>query len=78
VEKHSVLHNLSVCICSLRIQQAMGMRHIVICGLPRFAVYLTFSQKRQDLKKKLLYTKCVLIFSITFSVTFLIPRRNEY
>jgi hypothetical protein len=42
-------------------QHAMRMRHIVICGLLRTAIFSTLSHKRQDFRKKkrLLNKKCV-------------------
>ena len=39
VEKQWVLHNLSVCICSLSIQQAMHMHHFGIRGLPHSTLF---------------------------------------
>jgi len=56
------------------------MRPIVICGLTGSAVYLfTLCEKRHDFRgKKVLENKeCVLIFSTTFSDTFLILTRLE-
>jgi hypothetical protein len=47
---------------------------------PAVPYIATLFHKRQDFrkkKKKLLYTKCVLISSINLSETFLIPRRTE-
>ena len=40
------------------------MRHIVICGLPRSAVFSTFPQKDTNFEKKLLNMKCVFWFSL--------------
>jgi hypothetical protein len=55
---------------ALVIQRAMRMRHIVIFGLPRSAVFSMLSHKRHDSqggKKKVTDNKmCVLIFSTTF------------
>jgi len=39
VEKQWVLHNLSVCIVALVIQNAMRMHHIVIGGLSHSTVF---------------------------------------
>jgi hypothetical protein len=50
------------------IQQAMGMRHIFICGLPDpTIIFSTLSPKRQDFRLKIAaYEMCVLIFTTTF------------
>ena len=59
---------------ALGIQHAM--RHTVICGLAPFT-FSTLSHQRHDFEKgkKLLNTKCVLIFSTTF--VFFVQRRTE-
>jgi hypothetical protein len=36
---------------ALGIQHATLMRHIVICGLQRYTIFLTLSHKKQYLKK---------------------------
>jgi hypothetical protein len=50
-----------VCVCvALVIHNAMRMRHIIICGLPRCTIFFKLSHKRHDFrKKKLLSTKYV-------------------
>jgi hypothetical protein len=64
---------------ALGIQHAMRMRHIVISDMPGSTeIFHILSQKaRFSKKKKLLNTKCVLLFSTTFSEAFLIQRRIE-
>ena len=57
----SIIHYDCVFV-TLGIQYAMHMCHIVICGLSDS----TLSHKRQDIMKKLLNIKCVLIFSTRF------------
>jgi hypothetical protein len=62
----------------LGIQQAICMRHTVICGVPTLQYFSTLSHKRHDFRKTITEHKmCVLIFCITFFETFLILRRNE-
>jgi hypothetical protein len=57
---------MGVC-ASVGIQHAMHMRHTVICGLPRSTILPTLSQKNGTIfEKKVLKTKCVLIFFTTF------------
>jgi hypothetical protein len=52
---------------ALRIQQAMRMLHIVICGMPTLRYFSTLSHKRYDFRETITGHKmCVLIFSITF------------
>ena len=69
VEKQCVLHNLSVYIRSRSIQHdAMSMRQIVICGLPRPTAVFHISRKARfsGRKKKLTEHKMwVWIFSTT-------------
>jgi hypothetical protein len=51
---------------------------LLYVGRPALRHFSTLSHKRQDfIKKKLLNTKCVLIFSTTLSGTFLILRITE-
>jgi hypothetical protein len=53
---------------ALGIQQAMRMRHIVICGLPGSTVFFHIFHKRHDFRKKKVveHKVCVVIFSKTF------------
>ena len=52
---------------ALVIQHAMRMRHIVICGPPRFTIFFhTISQKLRFQKKVTEHETCVLILSTTF------------
>jgi hypothetical protein len=74
VEKPWVLHNLIICICSLR--YAMRMRHIVICGLPRSTIFFPhyllnstiFEKKKKVTENKMcfdfLYNACLKHFSL--------------
>jgi len=57
----------------------MRMRHIAICGLPRFYnIFPHYLINGTIFEKKLLKTKCVFWISLQLlSVTFLILRRNE-
>ena len=79
VEKQWVLHNLSVCICSLR-HSACNV-HAPYCHLWPAPLYIIFPHYLIDstvIKKMLLNTKCVFWFSLQLpSKTFLILRRNE-
>jgi hypothetical protein len=43
----------------LRIQHALRMIHIIICGLPGCKIFFTSSHKTARLFKKLLLIKCV-------------------
>jgi len=55
-EKLGVLEYYTTGLCvfiAIGTQYAMGMRHIVICGLPR-SRFSTLSHKRLNLKKKTL------------------------
>jgi hypothetical protein len=55
------------------------MRHIVICGLPRYTIFIHIYLTNGTIfrKKKLLHTKCVLISLQLLSETFFILRRTE-
>jgi hypothetical protein len=70
----------SVCVfIALIMQHAKRMRHIVIAACPTLLNVSTLSHKRHVFRKKKVteYEMCVLIFSTTFSETFLIIRRTE-
>jgi len=60
--------NLSVCVfVALGIQHAMRVRHIVICGMPRYTVFFHIISQTARLKKNVIEHKmCVLIFSARF------------
>jgi len=67
---------------ALGIQHAMRMRHIFLGRLSGSTIFSTLSHKGANLKKlknkkKILFIKCVLIFSTTLSETFLTVRRTE-
>ena len=64
---------------ALGIQNAMRMRHIVICGLPRSTIFFPhYLINGTIFEKKLLKTKCVFWFSLQLlSEIFLIPKRSE-
>jgi hypothetical protein len=68
VEKQLILHNLSVCICSFRYPARNA--HAPYCHLWPAALYRNFPHYLINGtifgKRKLLNTKCVLIFSTTF------------
>jgi hypothetical protein len=52
----------------LGIQQAVRIRHIVICGLSGATIFFALSHKRSDLKKIVIEHKVrVVIFSATFA-----------
>ena len=60
----------------------MSTRHVVICGLPRYTMFLHIISKNgtnfEEKKKKFAEHKmCVLISSQRLSETFLILKRNE-
>ena len=80
VEKQWVLHNLSVCFCSLR--YLAGNAHAPYFRMwpaPLYSIFSTLSHKRHAFEKELLNTKCVFWFSLQLlSETFLILRRNEW
>jgi hypothetical protein len=55
---------------ALGIQREMRMRHIIICGLSGYTIFLTLSHKRDAFRKKVIEHKmCVLIFFTTFVQT---------
>jgi len=64
---------------ALGIQQAMRMRHIVICGLPLLQYFCTLSQNGTIFggKKVTEHKMCVFILSIILPETFLILRTTE-
>jgi len=60
------------------IQNAMRMRHIVICGLSGSTCFATLSHKGTIFGKNLLNTKCVFSISLQYLCEiFLIIRRTE-
>jgi len=62
----------------LGMQQAMRMRHIVICGLSDLSYFATLSPKRHDFRKKVIeHNMCVMVVSTNLSQTFLILRRIQ-
>jgi hypothetical protein len=79
VEKQWVLHNLSVCICSLSYPACDA--HAPYCHLrPEwlYYIFLNYLTNGTIFKKKLLNTKCVFWFLLQLlSETFLNPRRTE-
>jgi len=65
-------------VFSLSYPDAMRMRPIVICGLPRYTNFFSFSLKRCDFPKELLNTEYVFRFFLhVLSETFLILRRIQ-
>ena len=78
--KNNQYYTAWVCVfLALGIQHAMGMSHIVICGVPRSKIFFhIISHTAGFSQKKLLITKYVFWFSLQrSSETFLILRRNE-
>jgi len=67
VEEQCVTYSECVLV-ALVIHHAMRMRHIVICDLPRSAIFFTLSHERHLFGKKKVteHKMCVLIFSTTF------------
>ena len=77
VEKQLLLHNLTVCICSLRYPACNA--HASYCHLWPDPLYNTFhliSHAHNYRKKNLLQTKCVLIFSTNFIWNIFHSRQN--
>jgi hypothetical protein len=74
----SVTQLVSV-FAALGIQHAMHMRHIVICGLPRFTLFFHILINGTIFeKKKLLNIKCVFRVSLQLETEkSFILRRNE-
>jgi hypothetical protein len=68
VEEKWALHNLRVCICSLRCPACTTHApYFHLWPAPFYNIFSTLSHKRHDFrKKKLLNTKCVLILSTIF------------
>jgi hypothetical protein len=78
VEKQWVLHNLNVCICSLRYPALCARAILSSVTCPAQRNVSTIFYKRHDVRKKLLNTKCVFWFSLhSLSESFLILKRNE-
>jgi hypothetical protein len=78
VGKQWVMHNLSVCVCSLRYPACKDILSSVACSALQY--FYTLSHLNDTILggKKLLNTKCVFWFALQLSsVTFLILRRNE-
>ena len=79
VEKQWVLHNPSMCICSLR-YPACNV-HAPYCHLwpcPTLQYFSTLSHRRHSYQKNITeHKKCVLFSLQLSSETFLILRRNE-
>jgi len=64
VEKEQILHILSVCVAFV-IQHAKRMRHIAICGLPRYTIFFPhYLINRTVFGKKLVNIKCVFGVSL--------------
>jgi hypothetical protein len=60
---------------ALDIQHKMRERHIIICGLPRFATFFPHYLIKARFSKNLLNTKCVSLQVL--SETFFILRRSK-
>jgi hypothetical protein len=63
---------------ALGIEHEVRMRHIVVCSVPLYGIFPHYLINGTILEKKVIaYKTRVLIFSTTFSETFLILRRTE-
>jgi hypothetical protein len=71
----TVLH--IVCV-ALGTRHAMRMRHIVICGLPRYKIFFPrYLTKGTVYKKVTEHKMCVLIFSTTFVCNIFLSKKNR-
>jgi hypothetical protein len=79
VEKQWVLHNLRVCVCSLRYPACnTHAPHCHLWSAPFYTIFRHYLINGTIFGKKLLTTKCVFWFYLQYlCVTFLILRRNE-
>jgi hypothetical protein len=79
VEKQWVLHNLNVCVCSLRYPACNAYApYYHLWPAPLYKIFPHYLINDMIIEKKLLNTKCVFWFSLQLlSETFLILRRTE-